>query len=133
MIRYTNDVPPRVDRYATFQYTIQNDGCSSEDLCIEIDRLQRELAKARDKPCPYVTGGETKHCSLAEQDARDAAYYKHRLKTILPLFEEARDALPAITETSRKLRGIAADLADRMDEAGTYSREKWDAAMKESS
>lgn len=49
-------------------------------------------------------------------------YLRWRLDEILPLLEEARDALPAITEASRRLHGIRADLALRMDMAGTRTR-----------
>ena len=71
MIRYTADTPPRVDRadLTAWQY-------ADKELCDEIDRLQRELAEARAKPCPYVTGGETKHCELAEKDAQNARRYE---------------------------------------------------------
>ena len=59
----------------------------------------------------------------------DAEYLRWRLTEIMPLFEEARDALPAITESARSLRGIRADLAARMDAAGTRTRAEFDAAM----
>jgi hypothetical protein len=50
---------------------------------------------------------------------------KRRLQDMVPLFEEARDALPAISTTSARLRGIRLDLADRMDAVGDY--EQWKA------
>jgi hypothetical protein len=53
------------------------------------------------------------------------AYLMHKLGMIIPLFQEARDALPTITEIQRIRAGIPADLADRMDAAGTYSLEDW--------
>ena len=80
MIRYTNDVPPRVDR--TQPWHGHAPRTPMFELYDEIDRLQRELAEVRAKPCPYVTGGETKHCTLAEKDARDAA----RLEYLLSMF-----------------------------------------------
>lgn len=43
---------------------------------------------------------------------------ERRFNAMLPLFEEARDALPAITKTSARLRGISPTLADRMDRVG---------------
>lgn len=60
----------------------------------------------------------------AERDAllKDVEYYKWRLRLIIPLFQEARDALPAITLVSAQLRGINLSLGDRMDEAGTATR-----------
>ena len=45
-----------------------------------------------------------------------------RLKAVMPLFEEARDALPAISTASAKLHNIRLDLADRMDDVGIPER-----------
>lgn len=53
------------------------------------------------------------------------AYMLAKLQMVMPLLQEARDALTAITETQRKLYGISASLADRMDEAGTYNLDDW--------
>lgn len=55
-------------------------------------------------------------------------YMLAKLQMVMPLFQEARDALTAITEPMRKLRGISLSLADRMDEAGTYSQADWERA-----
>jgi chromosome segregation ATPase len=55
----------------------------------------------------------------------DAAYYKWRLQEIMPLFQEARDALPAINLATAKLRGLSLDLDERMDAAGTRNREQF--------
>ena len=68
--------------------------------------------------------------SALQADARDGAYYKWRLEKILPLFEEARDALPAISLAAAKLRGLDLTLGDRMDEAGRPQRAEWDAATQ---
>lgn len=53
------------------------------------------------------------------------AYLLAKLAMVMPLFQEARDALTAITEAQRKRRGISATLADRMDIAGTFSLDDW--------
>ena len=45
-----------------------------------------------------------------------------RLKAIMPLFQEARDALSAITTVQAKLHNIRLDLADRMDDVGIPER-----------
>ncbi len=45
-----------------------------------------------------------------------------RLKAIMPLFEEARDAICAITTTAAKLHNISPTLADRMDDVGIPER-----------
>lgn len=43
--------------------------------------------------------------------------YKVKLKEVLGLLLEARDALPAISLASAKLRGLDLTLADRIEEA----------------
>ncbi len=53
------------------------------------------------------------------------AYLLAKLAMVVPLLQEARDALTVITETQRKMRGISPTLADRMDIAGTFSMEDW--------
>ena len=60
----------------------------------------------------------------------DKAYLTQRLDEIIPLFEEARDALPAISLTSAKQNHVDLSLADRMDVAGTRTREEFDAARE---
>ena len=65
---------------------------------------------------------------LAERD-RDAEYLRWRLNEILPLFEEARDALPAISIAAAKLHRVDLSLGDRMDKAGTRTRAEFDAAI----
>ena len=73
----------------------------------ELERLRSELAGAQLPP----------------------AYMLAKLQMVMPLFDEARDALTAITEQQRKLRGISPTLADRMDAAGTYSLDDWEHAQ----
>ncbi len=74
--------------------------------------------------CGYLQG-------TAYRDLRArVAELEERLDAMMPLFEEARDALPAITLGSAKLRGIRLDLADRMDDVG--DPERW-AARKSAS
>jgi hypothetical protein len=62
-----------------------------------------------------------------ERAALPAAYMLTKLQMVMPLFQEARDALTALTEAQRKLHGISPTLADRMDEAGTFSLDDWQA------
>ena len=65
-------------------------------------------------------------CSIELAELRqvkeDADYYKRRLEEIIPLFQEARDALTAITVVQMKLHNISPSLADRMDVAGTRKK-----------
>jgi hypothetical protein len=56
----------------------------------------------------------------------DAGYYRWRLQEIIPLFEEARDALTALTVAQCKLRNIDLTLGDRMDRAGTRTRSDYE-------
>lgn len=73
----------------------------------------------------------------AERDAMKAreesdlpyAYLLAKVAMVIPLLQEARDALPAISEQRRVLYRVAADLGRRMDIAGTYSVDDWRAAM----
>lgn len=58
------------------------------------------------------------------------SYMLAKLRMVMPLFQEARDALTAITETQRKLHGISPTLADRMDDAGTFSLDDWQAGAR---
>lgn len=58
------------------------------------------------------------------------AYLLHRLQTIVPLFQEARDAISTITELQRRLHGISPTLAERMDAAGTYNVADWVAGRR---
>lgn len=57
------------------------------------------------------------------------AYLFEKLAMVMPLFQEARDALTAIREDQRIRHGISATLADRMDAAGTFSLDDWVSAQ----
>jgi hypothetical protein len=48
---------------------------------------------------------------------------ERRLHDMMPLFTEARDALPAISTVSARMHGIDLSLASRMDTVGNY--EMW--------
>ncbi len=56
---------------------------------------------------------------------------KYRLKLLIPLFQEARDALPAISLATAKMRNLDLTLADRMDEVGTMTAEAIDKAINQ--
>ncbi len=60
----------------------------------------------------------------------DRNYLHWRLTEIIPLFEEARDALPAIQLHSARLHNVSLSLADRMDEAGTKTIEDFRKTLK---
>ena len=116
--------------------SITNDLCHDAD---EAHRLEKELSVAWDNNRIIEKARleeMAKRDTLAKEvaDLRDkldeAEYFKHRLKTIIPIFQEARDALTALTVTQVQLHGISLSLADRMDEAGTYNRENYDAEQR---
>jgi len=46
-------------------------------------------------------------------------YLRWKLEQVMPLFQEARDALPAIQVHQARIHNISLSLADRMDVAGT--------------
>jgi hypothetical protein len=73
-------------------------------LTVLVDDLRHQLAAERELPHAYMLA---------------------KLAMVIPLFEEARDALPALNEIQRIRHGISATLADRMDIAGTFSIEDW--------
>jgi len=72
-------------------------------------------------------GSEDRAIEAAQDELRPHAYLLAKLRMVMPLFEEARDALCAIREDQRIRHGIRKDLADRMDRAGTYSVDDWKA------
>lgn len=53
------------------------------------------------------------------REANATAHDIQRLKDMIPLLEEARDAITVISEAQRKLHGLSPTLATRMDEVGT--------------
>lgn len=69
---------------------------------------------------------------MTDQDL-PPAYMLAKLAMVMPLFQEARDALTALTEQQRVRHGISKTLAARMDIAGTYSLDDWGTALREGS
>ena len=55
---------------------------------------------------------------------------KKREQAMMPLFQDARDAIVALTKSQCKLHHISPDLADRMDDVGIL--ERWEASEAES-
>lgn len=50
---------------------------------------------------------------------------EHRFRTMMPLFQDARDAITALSMNQCKLHRISLDLAERMDDVGII--ERWNA------
>ena len=106
------------------------------EAAAELDalRAERDQFKAMWERDSTALGKALAQRDTARTDAEDkrarVAELEERLDAMIPLFEEARDALPAITLESAKLRGIRLDLADRMDDVG--DPERW-AARKSAS
>ncbi|MBP7610126.1 MAG: hypothetical protein KA760_11550 [Steroidobacteraceae bacterium] len=86
------------------------------------DMQQCQLTECKGRPrCARCTAQDRKDVEAQLPHA----YLLAKLAMIMPLFQEARDALTAITEAQRRASGISATLADRMDAAGTYSIDDW--------
>jgi hypothetical protein len=60
--------------------------------------------------------------NLCQEAADVIVELQARLLAMMPLFEEARDALTAISLASARLHGVRLDLADRMDDVGDPER-----------
>lgn len=60
-------------------------------------------------------------------------YLTAKIQMCIPVMQEARDAITALTLTQARLHGISLTLADRMDKAGTYSVEDWRKSVTETS
>ena len=64
-----------------------------------------------------------------EKEIESLKKHKRRLNDMLPLFQEARDAITAISYSTAKLRGLSLDLDKRMDRVGIL--EEWEEMDKE--
>ncbi|HAX23096.1 MAG TPA: hypothetical protein DCY64_22770 [Hydrogenophaga sp.] len=69
--------------------------------------------------------GLCRRCAAPKHEQLPPNYMLAKLQMVMPLMQEARDALTAISVEQMKLRGISATLAERMDEAGTFSLDNW--------
>ena len=65
--------------------------------------------------------------AIAAERERD--YLRWRMREIIPLFEEARDALCAISLVAATAYRVDLSLGSRMDAAGTRTREEFDAML----
>ena len=61
--------------------------------------------------------------SIAKSRLNELEERERRLLAIMPVFQEARDAITVITEHQRRLHNISIALADKMDELG--EADKW--------
>ena len=98
---------------------------------LQIDRLVFPLNYADGSLPVMLHRKDGTSIAVRDLDARlaaaeaDAAKLKRRMAALIPLFQEARDAITAIPLAAAKLRGLRLDLADRMDEVGELAR--WEA------
>ena len=102
------------------------------DAGIVLLKMQQELDSLRKSARGQVANlHDALGASLVSESAlevdtmrkeRDAL--KRRLAAMMPLFQEARDALPAISLASAKLHGLDLTLGDRMDDVGVPERWK---------
>jgi len=104
--------------HLTIKERMHPDGLSLYDSAAEA--LRAALAQ----PEPEAPRDEWRPAS-DPPDTPPHDYLLKKLAMVMPLFEEARDALTAISEQQRAVRCISPTLADRMDMAGTYSIDDW--------
>jgi len=98
-----------------------------EELASSLDELCDDLTNcAHDEPEPLYTADQMREAIAAE---RERDYLRWRLREIMPLFEEARDALCAISLVAAKAYRVDLSLGSRMDAAGTRTREEFDAML----
>lgn len=62
---------------------------------------------------------------MINKEIENLKKHKRRLADMLPLFQEARDAITAINLSTAKLHGLSLDLDKRMDRVGIL--EEWEA------
>ena len=74
---------------------------------------------------PPTAVGSNAGLGVNAEELMPHAYLLAKLAMVMPLFQEARDALTAIREDQRIRHGISKTLADRMDIAGTFSLDDW--------
>ena len=91
-----------------------SDSPRTDALCGETD----DGCKSYSYELPHLARTLERELAALQSRVGELERHERRLKAMMPLFEEARDALPAISETSRRLRNISSTLADRMDEVG---------------
>lgn len=73
--------------------------------------------------------GLCRRCAAPLHEQLPPDYMLAKLQMVMPLFQEARDVMPAISVVAMKLHGISPTLADRMDAAGTFSLADWEIAQ----
>lgn len=103
-----------------------------KELCVEHKRLVQELVSANcaewfkiEAPTQPPAREQVQEFKAKPLEEPPREYLLHKLEMVMPLFQEARDALTCISVAQRILNKLAPDLAFRMDEAGTYNLDKW--------
>ena len=98
------------------------------ELRAEFDAAWKVLAEAQMPSTDHICNSIKQLVDekvAAESELARLRACERRLDDMLPLFEEARDALQGITLSSAKLHNISLSLGDRMDEVGVA--ENWKA------
>ena len=92
------------------------------------DRLN-EASNGVETKLPLYTADQMRDAVAAEREdsERERDYLLWRMREIIPLFEEARDALCAISLVAATAYRVDLSLGARMDAAGTRTREEFDA------
>lgn len=92
---------------------------SEDDRAIIVGSEVRQLACMAEKWRVHEEAG-----AVPEERMKKLLDHEERLKAIMPLFQEARDAICHIPLRIARLVGLDLSLADRMDEVGV--KEKWE-------
>lgn len=115
-------------------------GLARIDLCSEAaDEIERLMAE-RERSHELLQAADHIHAALDAELAalraeaiaakRERDYLRWRMREIIPLFEEARDALCAISIVAATAYRVDLSLGSRMDAAGTRTREEFEATKE---
>ena len=104
------------DYYSSYEHVeVVGDG---DQLCAHFhDHEDLQVSPAGFGQTDAEAIADLAHCVRQELEAKHREEHE-RLKAIIPVFQEARDALPLIRDWQAQLAGVRPDLADRMDELG---------------
>lgn len=92
---------------------------------VEDRGLRKKAADGTEAEKLMDAAGLCRRCAAPKHEQLPPDYMLAKLQMVMPLMQEARDALTAISVEQMNLRGISATLAERMDEAGTFSLDDW--------
>ena len=103
------------------------------------DQMREAIAAERERSHELLQAADHIHAGLdaelaalraaVNESERERDHLRWRMREIIPLFEEARDALCAISLVAATAYRVDLSLGSRMDAAGTRTREEFDAML----